>query len=109
MPLPMVLATAVPKRNAATKLKNAAHITASLGESTRVETMVATLLAASWKPFRKSNVSARRIVMRTTRVWVVTVCYRIVFRLTLRIFKHDGLQHIGCIFGFVGAHLQGFV
>ena len=47
MPLPMVLATAVPKRKAATKLKKAAQITASLGERTRVETTVAMLLAAS--------------------------------------------------------------
>ena len=47
MPLPMVFATAVPNKKAATKLKNAAQITASLGESTRVETTVAMLLAAS--------------------------------------------------------------
>ena len=47
MPLPMVLATAVPSTKAATKLKNAAQITASLGESTRVETTVAMLFAAS--------------------------------------------------------------
>ena len=47
MPLPMVFATAVPRKKAATKLKNAAQTTASLGESTRVETTVAMLLAAS--------------------------------------------------------------
>src|SRR5208282_1886286 len=39
MPPPMVLATAVPRRNAATKLKNAARNTASLGHKTRVETL----------------------------------------------------------------------
>ena len=47
MPLPMVLATAVPSRKAARKLKTAAHTTASRGDSTRVETTVAMLLAAS--------------------------------------------------------------
>src|SRR5947208_9265035 len=54
----MVLATAVPKVKAATKLKNAAQITATRGESTRVETTVAMELAASWKPFRKSKARA---------------------------------------------------
>src|SRR5713101_7816688 len=37
MPRPMVLATAVPRKKAARKLKTAAQTTASLGESTRVE------------------------------------------------------------------------
>ncbi len=50
MPAPTVLATAVPKPNAATKLKNAAHSTAWPGVSTRVETTVAIELAASWNP-----------------------------------------------------------
>ena len=45
-----MLATAVPKVNAATKLKNAAQMTACPGESTRVDTTVAIELAASWKP-----------------------------------------------------------
>ncbi len=45
--MPTVLATAVPKKNAATKLKNAAQSTACPGESTRVETTVAIELAAS--------------------------------------------------------------
>src|SRR5579872_395823 len=47
IPPPIVLATAVPRRNAATKLKNAAHTTASFGDRTRVDTTVAMLLAAS--------------------------------------------------------------
>src|SRR5512132_68105 len=47
IPLPMVLATAVPRKKAAAKLKNAAQATANLGDSTRVETTVAMLLAAS--------------------------------------------------------------
>src|SRR5512139_1059468 len=64
MPWPRVFATWVPRTKAATKLKKAAHTTAFWGERTRVETTVAMELAASWKPFRKSNVSATRM-MRT--------------------------------------------
>src|SRR6516162_4328486 len=47
------------------KLKNAAQATAACGLSTRVETTVATELAASWKPLRKSNASAKRISSQT--------------------------------------------
>ncbi|MNC88826.1 hypothetical protein D3C83_46890 [compost metagenome] len=50
IPDPTVLATAVPKPKAARKLKAAAHITACPGVRTRVATMVAMELAASWKP-----------------------------------------------------------
>ena len=39
--MPIVRATAVPNPNAATKLKNAAQITACAGERTRVDTTVA--------------------------------------------------------------------
>src|SRR5919205_141391 len=65
MPEPTVLATAVPKVNAATKLKNAAQTTALPGDSTRVETTVAIELAASWKPLLKSKISAIRMMTRT--------------------------------------------
>ena len=47
IPEPIVLATAVPKTNAATKLKNAAQMTAFPGDRTRVETTVAIEFAAS--------------------------------------------------------------
>ena len=47
VPLPIVWATPVPNTNAATKLKNAAQMTALPGDSTRVETTVAIELAAS--------------------------------------------------------------
>ena len=50
IPEPTVLATAVPNVNAATKLKNAAQMTALPGDSTRVDTTVAIEFAASWKP-----------------------------------------------------------
>ncbi len=54
-PLPMVFATWTPNRKAATKLKKAAHSTASRGDRTRVEITVAIELAASFIPLRKSN------------------------------------------------------
>ena len=47
IPEPTVFATAVPKVNAAMKLKNAAQMTALPGDSTRVETTVAIEFAAS--------------------------------------------------------------
>ncbi len=58
IPLPMALATAVPKTNSAMKLKNAAHITAATGLSTRVPTTVAMEFAESWKPLMKSKMNA---------------------------------------------------
>src|SRR3954454_7264096 len=58
IPLPIVLATEVPRTKAATKLKKAAQRTAFWGARTRVETTVAIEFAASWKPFRKSKASA---------------------------------------------------
>src|SRR4051812_47466407 len=54
-PFEIVAETAVPKTKAATKLKNAAQMTACVGDSTRVETIVAIEFAASWKPLRKSK------------------------------------------------------
>ena len=59
-PVAMVAATTVPNTRKATKLKNAAQITARRGDRTRVETTVAIELAASWKPLTKSNASAMR-------------------------------------------------
>src|SRR5437867_7172432 len=58
VPLAIVLATCTPNTEKATKLKNAAHTTATRGDSTRVLTTVAMALAASWKPLLKSNASA---------------------------------------------------
>src|SRR5207248_170943 len=66
-PLPMVPATLVPNKKAATKLKNAAQMTACVGESTRVETTVAIEFAASWNPLRKSKIRATK-TMRKMRV-----------------------------------------
>src|ERR1041385_197555 len=60
MPLPTVAATLRWNTNTATKLKNAARITAWYGLSTRVETTVAIEFAASWKAFMKSKASELR-------------------------------------------------
>jgi len=57
----MVWATAVPATKKATKLKNAAQRTASLGDRTRVETMVEMALAASCMPLVKSKARARKM------------------------------------------------
>ena len=48
--LAIVSATFVPKKMNAAKLKKAAHATACLGVSTRVDTTVAIEFAASWNP-----------------------------------------------------------
>src|SRR5438552_15182921 len=55
MPVPMVLATAVPRKKAARKLKTAAHNTASFCDRTRVETTVAMLFAGSVDAVMKSK------------------------------------------------------
>ena len=65
IPLPMVVATAVPKIRKATKLKKAAQITAKRGDNTRVETTVAIELAASCRPLVKSKVKAIKIIKIT--------------------------------------------
>jgi hypothetical protein len=67
IPLPMVLAMAVPNVNAATKFQKAAHTTAANGDSTRVDTTVAMEFAASWKPLMKSKISATRTIASTNQ------------------------------------------
>jgi hypothetical protein len=68
-PLPIVLATDVPKTANAIKLNVAAQITAWRGVRTRVETMVAIEFAASCIPFVKSKISAINI-MNTIKIIV---------------------------------------
>ncbi len=64
-PEPIVLATAVPNMNAATKLKNAAQKTAAKGDRTRVDTTVAIEFAESCIPLMKSKTSAIPMMKRT--------------------------------------------
>src|SRR5579859_4993391 len=61
MPLPMVLATAVPKTKAAMKFQKAAQATARKGVSTRVETTVAMELAASCQPLENSKIKVKQM------------------------------------------------
>src|SRR5215208_1450664 len=66
MPLAIVAATCS-DRNAPTKLRIAAIVTATRGAMARVEIDVATALAVSWNPLVKSNASAvATTIQRTT-------------------------------------------
>src|SRR5579859_6132856 len=58
MPLPTVVATAVPE-SAPAKLSTPAMRTARPGDSTRVATTVAIALAVSWNPLMKSKMTPR--------------------------------------------------
>src|SRR6202158_544623 len=64
-PAPIVLATAVPKTKAATKLKKAAQKTAMSGVSTRVDTTVAIEFAESCIPLMKLKTRATAMMKRT--------------------------------------------
>jgi hypothetical protein len=59
----IVFATAVPITKAGKKLKTAETITAVLGFKDLVAMTVEVAFAASWKPFEKSNIKARAIVI----------------------------------------------
>ena len=65
MPLPIVLATAVPTVNSAAKLNVAAQRTAVNGLRTRVPTIVAIEFAESWKPLVKSKMNAMMMIAMT--------------------------------------------
>src|SRR5829696_7178770 len=65
IPLPTVVATAVPEI-APRKLSTPAISTAAPGGSTRVATMVAMALAASWKPLTNSNASPSTMISRSS-------------------------------------------
>ena len=68
MPLPMVFATSVPKRKKAAIFQNAAQMTAWIGVSTRVATIVATEFALSCMPFVKSKQSATATMIPTSKI-----------------------------------------
>src|SRR6266550_7833557 len=114
MPLPMVLATAVPRNHAAMKLQNAASSTAFRGVRTRVETTVAMLLAASRKPFRKSKTRAVVMVMMRSSSPGFTGAgtSRAVGGRNRRssvALQRDCLQYVGRVLCFVGRGLKHFV
>src|SRR5258706_10227821 len=99
MPLPMVLATAVPKTNAATKLKKAAQTTARKGVRTRVETTVAMELAASCQPFENSNA---RVTKTTMNRRVKLVIGR------SGAFEDDAFDDVGDVFALVDGGFDDF-
>src|SRR5438093_6579239 len=108
-PFPRVVATFTPNPNAATKLKNAAQATAVLGDSVPVETTVATELAASWKPFRKSKTSATRM-MQTTEIRTESMAGSTATSGTkpgsLLVLQDDALEDDGDVLPAVGRRLE---
>src|SRR3990172_4716933 len=93
MPLPMVVATAVPE-SAPTMLRPVAIMTASRGERTRVDTTVAMALGASVQPLTNSAPrTRRRTIMRPGE--------------SSGILEDYTLQNIGHILAAVGGALQG--
>src|SRR5512138_2709456 len=105
IPFPMVAATlsSAPHSTGAAemKLKNTAQATATMGESTRVETTVAIEFAASWKPLMKSKSSATAM-SRTTIVRSI----RGGLRGALGVLQHDALDHVRDVLGPVGRVLD---
>src|SRR6266403_2637966 len=98
MPLPMVLATAVPKTKAAMKFQKAAQSTARKGVRTRVETTVAMELAASCQPFENSKARVRKTVINTRAN-----------RLTgSGVLQDDALDHIRDVFTLVNGGFNHF-
>ena len=62
IPLPIVSATVVLNMRKATKLKNAAQMTACLGDKTLAETMVEIEFEASCIPFVKAKTKAMNMI-----------------------------------------------
>src|SRR5262245_20080916 len=102
-PLPRVFATLTPNPNAATKLKKAAQATATLGLSVPVDTTVATELAASWKPFRKSKTSATAMIATTE---IRTGSMAPPRSRPLLVLQDDALEDDGDAVAGVGARLE---
>src|SRR5206468_4581492 len=100
MPLPTVVATAVPD-SAPTKFSTPAISTARPGESTRVATTVAMAFAVSWKPLMKSNVTPSARISSRTR--------RSAFRVTSGILERDVAQNGGDVLGLVGGVLEKLI
>src|SRR3979411_3153661 len=92
IPLPMVLATAVPKTKAAIKFQKAAQTTARNGVRTRVETTVAMELAASCQPLENSKASVRTMTVIRSEKLVIGKSSAL---------NDDAFDDVGDIFAFV--------
>src|SRR5262245_6346785 len=106
IPLPTVRATFTPKPKAATKLKKAAHTTAWLGVSTRVETTVAMEFAASWKPLMKTKTRATRMTKTTRARGSIQMA---ILSVMLPDLQHDPLDHVDHVLTPVGDLLERLV
>src|SRR2546422_150004 len=95
MPLPTVAATLRWKTATASRLKKAAKAPAVDGRSTPVETTVAMELAASWKPFMKSNATASATSMITTQRAACAVF------IGSGVLEDDALDHVGDVLALV--------
>src|ERR1700744_2713244 len=93
----MVLATPVPKRNAAMKLNAAAQKTAWSGVRTRGVTTVATELAASWNPLNTSKMNARPIKKNTIWSGEIIVCPKSGLCEVLGVLEHYAGESLGDI------------
>src|SRR6478735_5979039 len=123
IPLPMVAATLRWKTQIATMLKNAANSTAVCGLSTPVETTVAIEFAASWKPFMKSNSTARTTSSTMKPKPMSIACIQAAIRsesgdgasakaagrLSSRVLQNDAFDHVGDILAAVGDGLEVLV
>src|SRR3989442_1598415 len=109
IPLPTVAATLRWKTKTATTLKKAAKATACVGLSTPVETTVAIELAASWKPFMKSNSKASTTSRITTHRAACTDSITKRLREGSGILEDDALDQVGHVLAAVGHRLQQLV
>src|SRR5574343_125632 len=107
MPLPTVAATLRWKMKMATKLKNAANATACVGRSTPVDTTVAMELAASWKPFMKSNSSAN--TTRKTMTQRATCMVAMMRPPGSGVLEDHALDELGHVLALVGDGFQQLI
>src|SRR5215208_3565306 len=89
MPVAIVAATCS-DRNAPTKFRIAASVTATRGAIARVEIDVATAFAVSWKPLVKSNASAVATTIHRTRSLSMTL-YR---SARSGVLDHDAFENV---------------
>src|SRR5580693_5245858 len=99
MPLPIVVATAVPKMKAAMKFQKAAQATARSGVKTRVETTVAMELAASCQPLENSKARVRKTTAIRSEKLVIGESSAL---------DDDAFDDVGDILAFIHSGLDDF-
>src|SRR3954451_1341309 len=100
IPLPIVLATAVPTVKSAAKLNVAAQSTAVIGFRTRVPRSVAREFAESGKPLMKS---------KTNAMMTIAMTYPITRRAASRVLQGDALHHLRDAHAAIGRALERVV